>query len=169
MKDDRFGEKTSPTRLQNIGSGMPVLRKGQKNQWSHFIPLSHQTKTAEWQAATAEIATGSCPITACCRHRPVHTLLVSRKWKNIFHFHHQMNCCPVVGNSWDTVEKQLCTSCTTNILHQCSVTWRMYLNYVSTMSQLCPDSAATNVEAQLRSSLVRVARLLCRTYYGSVA
>ncbi len=91
---------------------------------------------------------GSCPITACCHYCLAHTLLAPRKWKNIFHFHHQMNCCLVIDNGWDTVEKQSCTSRTTNILRQHSVIWRIYLNYVSTISRQWGDKCWGTVEKQ---------------------
>ncbi len=58
-----------------------------------------------------------------------------------------MNCRLVDGNSCDTVEKQSFMSRTINILWQHNVTCRMYLNYVSTMSQLYPNSGVT-VEKQ---------------------
>ncbi len=65
-----------------------------------------------------------------------------------FHFTHQMNCRPVVGNIWDTVEKQSCTSRMTNLLQQHSVMWQMYLNYVWTMSRQWGDKCWGTVEKQ---------------------
>ncbi len=82
-----------------------------------LMPLSHKIKTAGWQAETALINNYRWLL-------PHLRLLLLQsgthfpapwKCKKNYHCHHQMNCRPVVDNSWGTVEKQLCMNCTTNM------------------------------------------------------
>ncbi len=70
------------------------------------------------------LITGSCLITAC-RYRPA-------EMKKYFHCRHQINCCPVVDNSWGTVE---CTSRITNMQKKITPELQTNLNYLSTVGR----------------------------------